>query len=212
MFSKVEYRGFTVVELLVAIVVIAILASVSLVGYNGLRQRAHNTKTILLVSQWEKTIRVHQASGNLLPNDWTCLGKSASEFEAIPSEQIGVGQCERNVIVINPTPDWTSELKTVPVPGQTLPTSEILAQSDTKMEGLLPMQRTGTNGYMRGIVYASISDPTQAPNSQPGAYIFYILKDNPCPLDRAYRILGGLHVCALRLTTSNYANEIYQLP
>lgn len=202
--------GFTIVELLIVIVVIAILAAISIVAYNGIQQRAHNAKTLVLVNQWEKTIRVHQARSGLLPEDWTCLGRSADEFEAIPSEQIGTGQCERNIIVIDPSPDWTSELKTVPTPGQTQPTAAILAASATPSPGLLPMQRAGSNGYIRGIIYAVIFDPDQAPNGQPGAYIFYALKGEECTPSRAYRVINNLHVCSARLTTDNYASEIFQ--
>lgn len=204
-------QAFTIVELLIVIVVIAILATISIASYMGIRQRAENAKTTALVAQWESTIRIYQATSGLLPNDWTCLGRSASEFAAIPSESIGVGQCERNMIVINPSPDWTSELKTVPTAGQTQPTSVLLAQNATPSVGLLPIQRAGANGYIRGIVYASIYDPTQAPNGLPGAYIFYALKDTPCPANRVYRTLSGnLYICALKLTTSNYAQEIFQ--
>ena len=39
-------KGFTIVELLIVIVVIAILAAISIVAYNGIQSRANNTKIV----------------------------------------------------------------------------------------------------------------------------------------------------------------------
>ena len=45
-------RGFTIVELLIVIVVIAILASISIVAYNGVQQRARTTALQSDVRSW----------------------------------------------------------------------------------------------------------------------------------------------------------------
>lgn len=205
-------RGFTIVELLIVIVIIAILATITMVAYNGLQDRAKTSRTLTLVDQWEKSIRLYQVTNTYLPEDWTCLGNSINDFQPISSKNIGLGQCERNMIVINPSPDWTSELKTVPTAGQTRPTASLLSDNASLSPGGLEMLEAGSNGYMRGIVYASISDPARSPNSKPGAFIFFALKNQDCPTNTSYRTLGAVRVCAKRLTTDNYLNEIYQAP
>ena len=47
-------RGFTIVELLIVIVVIAILASISVVAYNGIQQRARDAQRVQAVTNYIK--------------------------------------------------------------------------------------------------------------------------------------------------------------
>lgn len=42
-FKRQSQRGFTIVELLIVIVVIGILASITIVAFNGIQNRAHDT-------------------------------------------------------------------------------------------------------------------------------------------------------------------------
>lgn len=50
--------GFTIVELLIVIVVIAILATISIVAYNGIQARANDSKVKSGVVQLEKALRL----------------------------------------------------------------------------------------------------------------------------------------------------------
>lgn len=50
-------KGFTIVELLIVIVVIAILAAISIVAYNGIQQRARDSRRASDISNIEKAIR-----------------------------------------------------------------------------------------------------------------------------------------------------------
>lgn len=51
-------RGFTIVELLIVVVVIAILAAITIVAYNGIRQRAENSAQQSELSQLQRKIQV----------------------------------------------------------------------------------------------------------------------------------------------------------
>lgn len=61
-------------ELLIVIVVIAILATISIIAYNGIQTRAENTKTISAVTQWAKAIRMYEAAQGSWPTVNSCLG------------------------------------------------------------------------------------------------------------------------------------------
>ncbi|HMS93034.1 MAG TPA: prepilin-type N-terminal cleavage/methylation domain-containing protein [Candidatus Saccharibacteria bacterium] len=55
--------GFTLIELLIVIVVIGILATISIITYRGIQERAKTTAVLLAVDQWEKSIRLEFTYG-----------------------------------------------------------------------------------------------------------------------------------------------------
>ena len=70
-----KQKGFTIVELLIVIVVIAILAAISVVAYNGIQTRAENTKTVQAVAQYGKAIKLYVAEQGAYPIQvYSCLG------------------------------------------------------------------------------------------------------------------------------------------
>jgi prepilin-type N-terminal cleavage/methylation domain-containing protein len=71
--------GFTIVELLIVIVVIAILATISIVAYNGIQTRAENTKTIAGVKEYVKILANYKTLNGDYPatpsgGRYACLG------------------------------------------------------------------------------------------------------------------------------------------
>ena len=63
--------GFTIVELLIVIVVIAILAAITIVAFNGIQQRANNTAKISAVKGVIRLVKGYTATYSVLPGTAT---------------------------------------------------------------------------------------------------------------------------------------------
>ena len=81
---KLDKKGFTIVELLIVIVVIAILAAITIVAFNGIQTRAENTKTINATAQYVKSLRLYKDEAGMYPltvappattYEYKCLGE-----------------------------------------------------------------------------------------------------------------------------------------
>jgi len=127
-----KLRGFTIVELLIVIVVIAILATITVVAYNGIQQRAHNDETIAAVKAYQQAFAMYVTDHGKYPDvnyGTFCVGQGYED-----STGDGVADCG----AINQ--DWrgtvndtlNNELK--PYLGSQLPninTEEIKTYDDT---------------------------------------------------------------------------------
>lgn len=78
---KQPRAGFTVVELLIVIVVIAILATISVVAYNGIQNREHNTAVQSDLKNIATKIEMYYAEQGIYPSTATLetLGLSATK-------------------------------------------------------------------------------------------------------------------------------------
>jgi prepilin-type N-terminal cleavage/methylation domain-containing protein len=92
MFRGQNKQGFTIVELLIVIVVIAILAAITIVAYNGIQQRAKNTAISNAVSQTLRSIQAYIASTGNYPftqnGTWVCVTSEIQcyiDVSAVPS-------------------------------------------------------------------------------------------------------------------------------
>lgn len=64
-------RGFTIVELLIVIVVIAILAAITIVAYNGIQTRSNNAKTLQAATAFVKAAKLYEVDHGELPHTST---------------------------------------------------------------------------------------------------------------------------------------------
>ncbi len=103
-------KGFTIVELLIVVVVIAILASITIVAFNGVRNRTYSASAALSRSSMEKILRLYkvQYGGYPLPSvdgATVCLG-DVSQYPA--SGGFASGQCRySSYFVVNVSTDTT---------------------------------------------------------------------------------------------------------
>lgn len=69
--KQTKTRGFTIVELLIVIVVIAILAAITIVAYNGVQQRANVSATQGNVTILQKKMEAYNSINNAYPASGT---------------------------------------------------------------------------------------------------------------------------------------------
>jgi len=63
-----QQQGFTIVELLIVVVVIAILAAITVVAYNGIQNRANNTRVMSDIRQALTLIEAYNAEKGSYPS------------------------------------------------------------------------------------------------------------------------------------------------
>lgn len=62
-------QGFTIIELLVAMVVIAILATIGIVGYSSFSTRAQNARTLIEAKEVAKAFKLYYTKFQKIPLD-----------------------------------------------------------------------------------------------------------------------------------------------
>ena len=65
--TKSGREGFTIVELLIVVVIIAILAAITIVAYNGIQKRAQAAAISTALNQASKKIRMYQVDNGTFP-------------------------------------------------------------------------------------------------------------------------------------------------
>ncbi len=89
--------GFTIVELLIVIVVIAILAAITIVAYNGVQQQANVSKSLSDLSNINKLIQLYHAENGVYPISpgagWSGISKQVDFVPGIvPKYAAKIGQ------------------------------------------------------------------------------------------------------------------------
>lgn len=87
-----KQTGFTIVELLIVIVVIAILAAITIVAFNGVQTRARDSERIQKINNIAKAIELYKIDNGRYP---AILDGSGNE-STCGSQTENWGHCDRN--------------------------------------------------------------------------------------------------------------------
>lgn len=85
--------GFTIVELLIVIVVIAILAAISIVAYNGIQQRSHNSSAQASARQAATLIATYHIENGSYPDELSDVRIASSSGTDYSYQNHGDGFC-----------------------------------------------------------------------------------------------------------------------
>lgn len=89
--STPHQHGFTIVELLIAIVIIAVLAAISIVAYNGIQQRARDTGRVQKVKDIAKALELYRIDNGTYPQIQDASGNEGN----CGSQTENWGWCDR---------------------------------------------------------------------------------------------------------------------
>jgi prepilin-type N-terminal cleavage/methylation domain-containing protein len=80
--NKLRISGFTIVELLIVIVIIAILAALVIVAYNGIQQKSRNASRIDSAKAIKKIIRTYMSQEGKYPyTSNACIGSNYTDWD-----------------------------------------------------------------------------------------------------------------------------------
>jgi prepilin-type N-terminal cleavage/methylation domain-containing protein len=139
---KKTKSGFTIVELLIVIVVIAILATISVVAYNSIQQRANNTARIAAAKEWVKSIKQYLAVNQAYPTALTsssifCIGESnITNLDADPDVDCGLSSNIKHDSSTY-TPTFNNGIKTLRPSLPTFPGKPVEVTSTASGSGML---------------------------------------------------------------------------
>ena len=155
--KKSERRGFTIVELLIVIVVIAVLASITVVAFNGIQDRAKASKVNAAIDSYIKLLEMYKVDNGSYPDvtmdhnpgynvtGTACLGK-ATHYPATDGFIAGACMRDTDVGYENNFHTTSATLETLLAPYGTLPDASGAIARDGPLYWRGPEYDRGTSG------------------------------------------------------------------
>lgn len=168
MHKRTKLSGFTIVELLIVVVVIAILATISVVAYSGIQDKAEASRTAAAVRSYRDALVLYKQDKGVYPAIGAfCLGDQYGVFTG------------------SSTP--SCRYSTSPIPTTTAATAR--DQLRPYLGGQLPMPSTtllkyGTAEYVGAHFYGSSYNITL--DGSPVVAVEYYIKGSTCPIGPVY--------------------------
>ena len=144
-FIKIRQRdGFTIVELLIVIVVIAILAAITIVAYNGIQSRARDSERLSEMQHIEKAIALYFIDNGGYPN---CSGGTYTPGGT-------VNACNLSNLAAALTPKY---LRTIPTDPKNSGQDIYQYAFGYKKTGATTYTGDGSNNYITGMHLETVS-------------------------------------------------------
>lgn len=96
--KQTKAKGFTIVELLIVVVVIAILAAITIVAYNGIQNRARTSSAQSASSTMQKKIEAFNANTGAYPVTGSSLATQLNT-----TNESSLNGANVNILAANPT-------------------------------------------------------------------------------------------------------------
>mgnify|MGYP003595653100 FL=1 len=110
--SHTTRRGFTIVELLIVVIVIAILASIAVFSYGSIRQQANAARTAHAASTYNRALLtyhvLHGAYPAITSGGGVCLGTGYTDRNSD-----GIGDCGETAWPVREDVGFNTQLKTL---------------------------------------------------------------------------------------------------
>lgn len=152
--SAKNKQGFTIVELLIVVVVIAILATITVVAFTGVQNRAKNQQTVSAVRTYYAALASYGVKNSGLPSARACLGPS-SFYDSNPC------------YVGGSTYNWSDTLNTALaeiINGQPATAAGVVSGSGITASGIFYDNQSGSggSGYIGFPIFGESTCPTIA--------------------------------------------------
>ena len=183
---SLKKTGFTIVELLIVIVVIAILAAITIVAYNGIQVRAENTKTVSAVQAYRKALTKYAIEKGSYPIiGGYCLG---TQYLILDGTTAG---CRNSNSVLTNSSATTFAPLLQPYLGSSapMPSTKILYNT------------AGTVGYVGIYFYGTNYNYTLDGEKVVG--LWYTIEDSTCPVGPVYSTSGNPNFTSTAVTRSS---------